>query len=161
MRWESFLEACPEIAGPAEQRFRNNQLVMLGTLRGDGSPRISPTELDFAAGRLMIGMMWRSPKALDLQRDPRTVVHSVTADKSGSDGDFKIYGRALEVSDADTRDAFRQAIKARIDWAPDEPSYHLFEIEVTSAGFVLFRDGKETVMVWDPEAGFRQWQKDG
>jgi len=39
-------------------------------------------------------MMWRSKKALDLLRDPRIVVHSVTSNKDGTDGDVKIYGRA-------------------------------------------------------------------
>lgn len=42
MRWKEFADACPEIAERAEERFRTDQLVMLGTLRTDGSPRISP-----------------------------------------------------------------------------------------------------------------------
>ena len=50
----------------AEERFRKDELVMLGTLRADGSPRISPCELDVAEGHLFLGMMWRSKKALDL-----------------------------------------------------------------------------------------------
>ena len=43
-----FAEACPEIADRAAERFRRQELCMLGTLRADGSPRISPCELDFA-----------------------------------------------------------------------------------------------------------------
>ena len=50
---------------------------MLGTLRADGSPRISPCEVDLVDGRLCFGMMWQSHKALDLLRDPRLAVHSV------------------------------------------------------------------------------------
>src|SRR5439155_18227374 len=121
---------------------------MVGTLRRDGSPRISPCEIDFATGHLLLGMMWRSKKALDLLRDPRVVVHSVTCDKSGADGDLKLYGRASDVRDPANREAFRDAIRRRIDWAPDEPNYHLFSIDVESAGYIVFGE-RRRVMSWD------------
>ena len=57
----------------------------------DGTPRISPCELDFAAGHLILGMMWQSRKALDLLRDPRCVLHTCTTDRMGTEGDAKIY----------------------------------------------------------------------
>ena len=44
--------------------------MLVGTIRKDGTPRISPNEPDFAVGRLFVSMMWRSKKALDLLRDP-------------------------------------------------------------------------------------------
>jgi hypothetical protein len=55
MRWDEFADRCPEIAGLARQRFVKDELVLLGTNRRDGSPRISPNEIDFAAGRLLLG----------------------------------------------------------------------------------------------------------
>jgi len=58
VRWEEFAEACPQIADRAAERFRRQELCMLGTVRADGSPRISPCELDFAEGHLLLGMMW-------------------------------------------------------------------------------------------------------
>ena len=107
MRWDAFVDACPEIASLAEERFRTDELVMLGTLRADGSPRISPCELDVAEGHLFFGMMWRSKKALDLLRDPRCVVHSVTCDRMGIDGDLKLYGRMIDVHEPALRLAYR------------------------------------------------------
>jgi hypothetical protein len=92
MEWRAFAGACPELAEMAEERFARDQLVLLGTVRRDGSPRISPCEVDVVAGHLFLGMMWRSPKALDLYRDPRLVVHSVTCNREGTDGDIKLYG---------------------------------------------------------------------
>jgi hypothetical protein len=93
------VEACSELGDLASDRFRSDELVMLGTLRPDGSARISPCEVDVAAGHLFLGMMWRSPKALDLYRDPRIVVHTVTCNREGTYGDLKLYGRALDVPD--------------------------------------------------------------
>ncbi|HWL90588.1 MAG TPA: pyridoxamine 5'-phosphate oxidase family protein [Actinomycetota bacterium] len=154
MRWDEFAEACPEIADRAAQRFRSQELCMLGTLRADGSPRISPCELDVAAGHLILGMMWQSRKALDLLRDPRCVIHTCTTDRMGTEGDAKIYARAVDVQDPDLRQAYRDVVRERIDWTPDEPNFHAFSVEVESAGFISFAEPK-TVMAWDPSRGTR------
>jgi hypothetical protein len=156
MRWEEFEGACPSLAEEGRARFTRDQLVMLGTLRRDGSPRISPCEVDFTAGHLFLGMMWRSPKALDLLRDPRIVVHSVTVNREGTDGDIKLYGRAVDITEPTLRQAFRAAIQARIDWAPKEPEFHLFALDVERAATLVF-GGEKRVAAWDPERGLRRW----
>jgi len=156
MRWDEFSAACPELARLGEERLRARELCLVGTLRRNGWPRISPVEPDFAAGELMLGMMWRSPKALDLLRDPRLVVHSVVSSRMGTDGDFKLYGRAVDVREPERRAAYRAAIKARIDWEPAEPNYHLFAVDIDSAGFIVF--GEERYgLAWDPGRGLRRW----
>ena len=156
MRWEEFAETCPELAQLGEERLRSRELCLVGTLRRNGWPRISPVEPEFVDGELMLGMMWRSPKARDLLRDPRCVVHSVVSDREGTEGDFKLYGRAVDVHEPERREAYRAAIKARIDWAPDEPHYHLFAVDIESAGFVVFGDERYG-LAWDPERGLRRW----
>jgi hypothetical protein len=161
MDWVSFTKVCPELGSMAEQRFKNDQLAMLGTIRRDGSPRISPCEMDFASGHMFLSMMWQSPKAIDLLRDPRIVVHSVTVNKDGTDGDIKIYGRAVDTTDPQLRSAFREAITARMNWAPNEPEYHLFSLDVVSASYVVFGGGRENVMTWEREMGLRTWSKSG
>ena len=155
MRWDVFERACPQIAAIARTRFETDELVLLGSLRKDGSPRISPNEIDLAAGRLFVSMMWRSRKALDLLRDPRVVVHSITTNRMGTEGDVKLYGRVVDEREPDVREAFRDAIRARIDWAPDEPSFHCFSVDVASAGYIRF--GQDRVaMAWDDERGLRR-----
>lgn len=42
--WQQFEEEAPELARTAGDRFSDSGLVMLGTIRVDGSPRISPCE---------------------------------------------------------------------------------------------------------------------
>lgn len=89
----------------------------------------------------MLGMMWRSRKALDLRRDPRLVVHSTQCDREGSSGDFKAYGWAQEIPD-DGADPSRP-----------RPS-HLFAVDITSAAYVTFgKDG--TVLRWDATGGLQ------
>jgi hypothetical protein len=160
MRWDEFATAAPELAALGEERLRQRELCLLGTLRRNGFPRISPVEPDFVDGELMLGMMWRSPKALDLLRDPRCVVHSVVSRRDGDEGDFKLYARAVEVEDAARRERYRETLKARIDWAPDEPEYHLFALDVDSAGFVIFGEGRYG-LAWNPKGGLRRWAMGG
>jgi hypothetical protein len=155
MRWDEFTDACPELAGLARERFAADQLVLLGTIRRDGRARISPCEIDFAAGRLLLGVMWQSPKARDLERDARLTVHSVPADKTNSGGDVKLYGLAVDEQDAGVRAEFCRAIRSRIDWEPAEP-YHLFSLDVTEGAFMRFTvEGKQTWR-WDPRSGLRK-----
>jgi hypothetical protein len=156
MRWEEFAGAASELAALGEERLRGRELCLVGTLRRNGWPRITPVEPDFVDGELMLGMMWRSPKALDLLRDPRCVVHSVVSRRDGDEGDFKLYGRAVPIDDPDVRARYRATIKARIGWEPDEPNYHLFAIDVDSAGFVVFGDDRYG-LAWDPQRGIRRW----
>ena len=155
MRWDEFETAYPEIAAMARDRFAKDELVMLGTIRSNGSPRISPCEVDFAAGHLFLGMMWRSKKALDLLRDPRIAVHSVPSDRMNEGGDVKLYGRAIDIAEPELRQAFRDEIKRRIDWAPDEPEFHLFSLDVEQAGYTVFGDGSHA-LTWTPAAGLRR-----
>jgi hypothetical protein len=160
MQWDEFARQCPDLASMAADRFARDQLVMLGTIRRDGSPRISPCELDITAGHLFLGMKWHSPKALDLLRDPRLVVHSVTCNREGTDGDIKLYGRAVAIDDSDLRTAYRAAIKARIDWEPEEGTYHLFTLDVQAGGYVRFEGTDEgtdkEVWTWNPTRGLRK-----
>jgi general stress protein 26 len=154
LRWDKFENMCPELATLARERFVMDQLVLVGSVRADGSPRISPVEPDFAADRLFISMMWQSRKALDVLRDPRVVVHSVPSDRMNAGGDVKLYGRIVDEGDPEVREAFRDAIKARIDWAPDEPNYHCLSLDVQEAGYIRFGDDPVT-LAWDAERGLR------
>ena len=97
MIWRDFEAAAPELARLGRERFERTGVVLVATVRKDGSPRISPVEPYLVLGHLLLGMMWRSRKALDLLREPRCAVHSAVCDPNGSDGEFKLYGRALTV----------------------------------------------------------------
>lgn len=156
MRWDEFAAKCPEIATLGEERIRRNELCLVGSLRKDGWPRISPCEPDFVDGELMIGMMWQSKKALDLLRDPRCVVHSCIADRWALGEEVKLYGRAVNVQDPARRQRYRETIKARIDWAPDEPDFHLFAIDIESAAYNIFGDDHYS-LAWDEVRGMRRF----
>ena len=85
MNWEEFQREAPELAAFGRERLKQSGLVMIGTLRKDVWPRISAVE-QLITGRLYLGMMWRSRKALDLLRDPRCTLHSTLTDREPAMG---------------------------------------------------------------------------
>lgn len=55
--WEQFHEAAPELAAAVRQRFDAHGHKTMTTLRKDGSPRISGTEVQFRDGEMWLGSM--------------------------------------------------------------------------------------------------------
>jgi len=155
MRWGQFVADCPELGGLAGEMIADRHIVLLGSLRADGSPRISALECDVAGDDLYTGMIWQSVKALDLVRDDRITLHSLPAGLSNPAGDLKLYGRAVDVRDPAGREAYGEVIFARLEWRPDEP-YHCFAYDITAAGFVRFEGDGRDVWTWREGRGFRR-----
>src|SRR5687768_2535458 len=131
--WSEFQEEAPDLCGVGEELFARTGLALIGSSRKDGSPRISPCEPYVIDGDLYLGMMWQSKKALDLVRDPRCVVHSTVSDKKGTEGEFKAYGRAVDVPEPARRQAYCRTLQEQLGWAP-EGDFHLFALDLTAVG---------------------------
>lgn len=147
--WEEVEADQPALAGAVHACFAVRKHCTMATLRRDGAPRISGTEVEFSAGEVWLGMMPGSLKALDLRRDPRISLHSATvdppeADPSGWPGEAKLAGRAVEVSDPERS---------------DQP--HRFRIDITEV--VLTRIGQPAdhllIESWHPDRGYRRRQR--
>ncbi len=100
--WAEFEIANPEFAARLRALLASRKHLTMATLRRDGSPRISGTEIEFADGQLRIGSMPGAVKALDLHRDPRVAIHGPTDDPpelnaASWKGEAKIAGTAAEV----------------------------------------------------------------
>jgi len=147
--WGEFAAAEPEFAERVLERFTQRKHSTLATLRRDGSPRISGTEVSFEGGELSLGMMPGSVKARDLRRDARLALHSPTDDTSEEDpsswaGEAKIAGQGVEITDPKR---------------PDEG--HTFRIDVTEV--VLTRVGVPAdhlvIESWHPGRGLQRRQR--
>jgi len=63
--WQEFETAAPEIAKLGGRRIEVMRVAFLGTLRRDGSPRISPVEPYLSQGQLLFGAMsWSRSSAV-------------------------------------------------------------------------------------------------
>lgn len=94
--WHVFEQAEPELAAAVRNRFEANLHHVLGTIRPDGSPRLSGTEVRIEHGEVTIGMMPGSQKLGDVLRDPRVELHSAPLEAELTAGDAKLAGSLVE-----------------------------------------------------------------
>ena len=127
MNWRAFEAASPELAAVASRLLGEPRVVLVGTVRRDGTPRISPVEPFWLGGELYLGMMPGSMKALDLLRDPRCLVHNAVTDHAGREGELS--GRAVVVDDAEAIEAYCAELEAAYGWRPDGP-FPLFTVDI-------------------------------
>ena len=109
--WAEIEQAAPDLAARVRERFTARKHHTMATLRSDGSPRISGTEVQLEKGELRIGSMPGAVKAKDLLRDPRVALHSATEDPpegapTGWVGEAKVAGRAVAVDTTDDSHGF-------------------------------------------------------
>jgi hypothetical protein len=127
--WSDVEAQAPELAARARTFLDAFTHKTLATLRRDGSPRISGTEVEFRDGEAWLGSMWRSMKALDLQRDPRFALHSGSPDPTaGWTGDAKLAGRVEDVTEA-------------------EAESHLFRLDISELVVVHLGDPPDHIVI--------------
>jgi hypothetical protein len=121
--------------------------MTMATLRRDGSPRISGTEVEFSDGELWIGSMPLSVKALDLTRDSRIAIHGPTEDPptgrpTGWAGEAKVAGTATEVDSGSAA--------------------HRFRIDVLEATITHLNEAGDRLVIesWKPSRGYRRLERD-
>ncbi|WP_033296056.1 pyridoxamine 5'-phosphate oxidase family protein [Amycolatopsis jejuensis] len=140
--WDEFSAAAPSLAERVRARFAAAESHVLATLRRDGSPRVSGSEIDFRDGEAYIGSMLDARKARDLQRDVRFALHAYPGIEEG--GDAKIAGRVEEITDP--------AALARVQQG--EPS-HLFRLDIEEAVLTWVDDNTLWVESWHPGSWVR------
>jgi hypothetical protein len=99
-----------------------------------------------------VGVM-PSPKLDDLRRDPRCVLHSSVSDIDGSEGEFKVHGRAVASHDPALVNADGTW------WAGREPDrVGVFTVEIDEAILVTWSadQGRMTTSRWSRASGARQ-----
>lgn len=151
--WRDLELGAPEIARLGMDRIKAARVALLGTLRADGSPRISLVEPYVAEGQLLVGAMAWSGKAADLLRDPRFVLHSAVTGPDSGEGELKLYGSAVEAGPG-VRGATAGAWWSA--WPADRAV--VFSLCIGQAAFIEWdiEHALMTVHRWSPEAGYRQ-----
>jgi hypothetical protein len=145
--WADFEVAQPEFASRVRALMATRKHLTMATLRRDGSPRISGTEIEFAGGQMRIGSMPGAVKAIDLRRDPRVAIHGPTEDPPlenprGWKGEAKVAGRAVEVDSGGTA--------------------HRFNIDIQEAVITHLNDEGTRLVVesWNPERSYRKQERE-
>lgn len=148
VRWADVEREAPELAATALELFGRGINKTIATIRVDGSPRISGTELEFEHGEATLGMMGGSRKLADVRRDPRVALHCPTPDATTDawPGDAKLAGVLVEVP-APAANAIADAGYFRLD---------ITELVVTS-----LNDARDRLVVrsWHPGRGVERVER--
>ena len=147
--WAAFAEAVPRIAEVfARRHAAAGDLCLLGTLRADGYPRISPMEPRFFEDRLCVVGMPDTSKFRDLARDPRFTLHTATIDAHVREGDAKLWGVVENLRDEDLHQRFAQAVFDRTGFDLRGRQFPEFYVaDIRGASSVTVTDGLE-LTVW-------------
>ncbi len=145
--WAAFAAEAPELAERVHVRFTSAKHCTLATLRRDGSPRISGTEVGFTDGEVWLGSMPRALKALDLRRDPRCALHSPSVDPPSDNpsawvGEAKMAGRAVEVGEVS---------------APGQA--HRFRLDLSEVVLTRMEVGALLIESWHPQRGLESHRR--
>ncbi|MBW3647849.1 MAG: pyridoxamine 5'-phosphate oxidase family protein [Actinobacteria bacterium] len=147
--WAELEQEAPKLAAAVRACFAVRKHCTMATLRADGSPRISGTEVQWEGGALWVGSMPGARKARDLQRDGRVAVHSPTVDppegeESSWAGEAKVAGIAVEVG-------------VESDAAPGpEPDSHRFRIDLTEVVHTRVEGDGLLITSWHPGRGVQE-----
>jgi hypothetical protein len=147
--WRDIEQDTPAFAAAVKQRFEAGKHKTMATLRGDGSPRISGTELEFTDDDVTLGSMAGAVKLQDLRRDPRIAVHSPTPEPPADHpekwaGDAKLSGRAVE-------------IPAPPGAEPSDGSAY-FRLDIAEVALTYVGDSGDHLVIesWDTTHGYRR-----
>jgi hypothetical protein len=135
--WDEVKAAAPELVANVQHAFTRRKHHTMATVRADGSPRISGTEVEIADGKVVLGSMTGARKAQDLKRDPRVALHSQGEDPPEADpsdwaGEAKISGTAAQTP---------------------HDEHDRFEIDVTEVVYTRVEGDELVVRWWTPSGG--------
>lgn len=147
--WAEFEKAEPEFATAVRERFGMYKHHVLGTVRRDGSPRLSGLEVDLRSEQMWLGMMPGSLKARDLLRDPRFSIFANPGEGAElAHGDVRVSGRAVEVVDDGVKGPYAAETGAPVP-------FHLFRVELDEVSGVGVEGESIVLRVWRPGARVR------
>lgn len=149
--WNEFAVVAPRIAAIfARRHAATGSLCMLGTLRPDGFPRVSPMEPHIFEGQLWINGMPDTAKFRDLTRDPRFCLHTATVDTEVKEGDAKLWGRVEDVMDRALHRRYAEELFEQTGFdLRGETFDHFFMAHVTGAAAVEVGEGHLDITVWN------------
>jgi hypothetical protein len=152
MRWAEMERAQPRLAAVGRKRLIDPGVLLIVTIRKDGTARLSPVEPFLLDGSLLLSMLWGSRKAADLLREPRILVHSIVTSRDGREGEFKLRGTAHAVTDPVLRRRYAAGVAASLGWQPEQGRFHLFGIDIHDVVFIRYDDatGDQYLAAWPP-----------
>jgi hypothetical protein len=150
MRWADLEVSQPRLAELGYRRLVEPGVVLVATIRMDGTPRVSPVEPLVMDGELWLSMMLGSAKARDLLRDDRILVHGIVTSRDGAAGEFKVRGGVRHETSPEIHAKYAQRVASDLGWHPEPGHFHLFAVHIESVTYLRYDDGDQYLTMWPP-----------
>lgn len=145
--WSEVVAEVPDFAARVEDILNAHLHKTMATLRRDGAPRISGTELTLKDGELWLGGDAASRKVQDLLRDPRAAIHNAPVDPEIVEGDAKLSAHAMrELDDAVLDRSFEVRPTGAI----------FFRLDINEVVLTRVADNRLEVELWTAAGGLRR-----
>ena len=150
--WATFRAQAPELEGDVAPLLTRTAHHVLATLRRDGSPRVSGTEVQFVGGELVAGCMSGSAKAGDIARDGRFALHTNPGEATMDGGDAKLAGLAELHTAGPLLDALTAQLRTDDDHPDPSGDAALLRLRLTQVTHTAIHpDGDRLVIrTWKP-----------
>ncbi len=125
MHWSEMENTQPRLAGLGRQRLVEPGVVLVATIRQDGTPRLSPVEPFVMDGDLWLSMMWQSRKARDLR------------------------GTARAENDPAMERRYADAVAISLGWRPEPGQSHLFAVGINEITFIRYDNATGPPPAWE------------
>jgi hypothetical protein len=135
MKWSQIAASEPALGAVASDSLIRPGVLLVGTIRRDGSARISGAEPLVMDGDLWLSMMRASAKAVDLARDPRILLHSIVTGPEPA-AEVKVRGTVRAEDDPDVQRRYAAAVSAQIGWRPVVGPFALFVMDVEDVTYI-------------------------
>jgi hypothetical protein len=137
MKWSAIAASEPALGAVARDRLIGPGVLLVGTVRRDGSPRISGAEPLVMDGDLWLSMMRGSAKARDLSRDRRILLHSIVTGPEPA-AEVKVRGTVRAEDAPDVQGRYASAVSARLGWRPVPGEFTLLAVDVEDVTYIGF-----------------------
>lgn len=145
--WDAFEHEASDLAAAIRKRFEAAKTHVLATVRKDGSPRVSGSEVDFRSPYLSFGSMFEAQKARDLQRDGRCAIHA----HPHEGGDAKVAGVAVEI--------YGQEKAVYTTGSEPAGDFHAFRLDLTEAVLTAVEGDELVVTSWRQGEGVKVFRR--
>ena len=152
--WSAFASDAPELATAVRDVLKRHGFAFAGTIRRDGSPRISPVEVHISDNRLFVVLIPDTAKAHDLDRDPRITLQTPIASAGAPGLEVKLRARTSDVLDPGLRAAMAASVEEASGWRPGE-QWRYCELLLSSVAMLDWVDGDMILHRWDAPRGLR------
>ena len=149
--WEAVCDEVPLLTQYVERRLNAHEHHVIATVKPDGSPRVSGTNVMITDGIMWCGAMPGALRVQDLAIKPTCAIHSAPLHEKlpEGEGDVRINAVARKLSLFEAKYVFKEKFDGTTDMMPGT----YFELLIRNFSIVEVHGDEMVITHWSPSSG--------